>query len=761
MPWTNEQSSIIEHETGHAKVSAVAGSGKTATLVERVARLLENGVHPFRILIVMFNASARDSFEKRLSLRLESSRVMVPEVKTFHSLGKKICGELESSGHIPPRRLETNELTETQMARQALENLGGGYTEKDEVESFMEFINLVKSDVISADDKFPEIEDIAGDTMPDYFIEAFEEFEDIREGKRVRFFSDLIRDPVLRMMEDEMLGRCMGGKYDHILVDEYQDINEVQQLMISTLAGTSASVMVVGDVDQCIYEWRGAKPDYIRTLFDADFEDATNYSLSYTFRYGHKVSLLANHLISENQGRDNKLCLSHDSTPATDIALASTEFGYDVVIDEIKDWVAKGGCYSDVGVLVRLYGMSIPIELALLRAQIPYRLEGNYSVFFRKEARMLIGYLRLAGGVLRDKSLEGPSAHDFVTAMLTTPSLGLSDRVIDRLTALVVDAGDSAEDAIASVLRFEGEQDWKSRKLIKKGRVFDEVEKRGPTAKADDVIEFVIKELRLFDAMKRQSLRAETGQDKIAICQSLQEFVGGKTVYEAISELESLMVQESVVANDKDSNVVEITSIHKAKGLEWPLVILPGMKEGSFPSSTAIGNMPRIEAERRLCYVGMTRTMNKLLVLHPEDTDLSNFTENGMKGPRLESAPPIASRFLYESNFNFSRSLGECIEKKSGATEAVDIETGNEYIEALGLSIEIGKRPTPKLTGGLVCGPKTPCRAESGMRVFHQQFGEGTVQGVMPRAKTFNIDVNFDRAGKRLIVAHMAVLEQV
>ncbi len=762
MAWTSEQDAIIGHETGHAKVSAVAGSGKTATLVERVARLLESGVSPFRVLIVMFNTSARDSFEGRLAERLNESRIILPEVKTFHSLGRKISQEMESAGHIPPRKLEANDYFASKMAKSALERLGGGMIDRDEVESFMEFIDLVKSDVISADDKFPEVEDIAGDVMPDHFIEAFDEFEDIRNSARVRFFSDLIRDPVLKMMDDEMLCKCMGGKYDHILVDEYQDINEVQQLMISMLAGDSASVMVVGDVDQCIYEWRGAKPDYIRTLFDADFPDAVNYSLSYTFRYGHKVSLLANHLISMNSGRDNKLCLSHETTPATDVDLISTEFGYEAVVDEINDWIAEGGRYSDVGILVRLYGMSIPVELALLRAKIPYRLDGNQSVFFRNESKMLMGYLRLANGTLGEKTLEGPSRYDLIESILSVPSLPLPDGVAEKVSTLIIESGLTAEEAVDSVLADQGEQDWRSRKLLKKAKVFDQVAKRGPSAHASSVLEFVIKELKLFDAMKRQSLRAETGQDKIAICNSFQEFVSGKTVEEAVAEFENLMTQDAVIKQDKESNVVQITSIHKAKGLEWPLVIMPGMKEGAFPTATAIGNSQRLEAERRLCYVGMTRAKEKLLVMHAEDTELVKYIENRMQGPRLDGAPPIASRFIYEANFSLSRALGSAITTGASASpvDGVDIETGIEYAKAIGADVDLVRRPTPKMTGGIVCGPKTPCRAEQGMRVIHQQFGTGTVRKVMPRASTFNIDVDFDRVGKRLIVAHQAILEQ-
>ena len=273
MKYTEEQRKIIEHKSGHAKVMAVAGSGKTTTMIERIIHLIKEGQDPRRILVLMFNASASEEFSIRLKKRANEEGVTsLPEVRTFHAMALKLCKFLESKGIIKPAQLETKDWVFTSMADAALSpHLKSNKSKKEAQEDFYQFIDLVNSDIQTPREKLAEMPDITGIKMPDYFAEAYDKFEEARRDRGIRFFSDLIKDPIFHIFNNEEDRRYIENIYDHIILDEYQDINEVQQRMTVYIAGSRAEVMAVGEADQCIYEWRGAKPEYIVSLFEYDF----------------------------------------------------------------------------------------------------------------------------------------------------------------------------------------------------------------------------------------------------------------------------------------------------------------------------------------------------------------------------------------------------------------------------------------------------------------------------------------------------------
>ena len=760
MNWTEEQQAIINHGPGHAKVSAVAGSGKSATLVERVARLLTGGVDPAKLQVVMFNASASSSFNHRLRSRLSGSGIGIPEVRTFHSIGMRLCESLARYGCLPNWRLETQDWKESRMATEAIEAVIQEKPAQEDIESFLDFIGLVKSDIISADDKFPEATEITGKPMPDYFVEAYARFEELRALAGIRFFSDLIHDPVMKLLSDDVLASKIGNRLDHLLVDEYQDINEVQQALITIIAGDRASVMVVGDSDQCVYEWRGARPEYLESLFDADFEDATNYRLSYTFRYGHRVSLLANHVISMNERLDEKLCLSHESTGDTLISMLPDKGNANAAVDALKGWVDQGRSLSEVAILVRLYGMSVPLELALLKERIPYQLDGRSNVFKRREAQMLLGYIRIAAGCLQLPSPDGSSPMDYMQAMLGQPSIGVNKKSLENLADILLTRLGEAEDAVDAMIIRERAPAWMARKLRTRARLLDKASQFGLDGKASELMGLVRKSLSLEESLLRESIREETGRDKIEVCNSMIEFFGERSVAEVMNELDELMSESAANSYEGKPSAVTITSIHKAKGLEWPLVIVPGLREGSLPVKHADEDGPRLEAERRLCYVAFTRAREHLLLLHPEDTDLQWHSSFGIQGPSPGSRP-IASRFLYEANFQVSDDLGSILAGKAGGqVNAVSNRISQLYVERLGVQIEVNSAKAPPRVGGPICGPATPFRGAKNMRVTHDQFGSGLITEVIPRAGTHAIRVDFDRGGSRIIIAHQSVLSE-
>ena len=365
--YTSEQESVILSGEGHGRVAAVAGSGKTTTLVTRIIGLLLQGANPERVLILMFNKKAQEDFEKRLAYQCKKFGFeTVPKVQTFHSYGMTLCNAMMEEAVLPEMRFIFKEYEKDNLAKAELKKTAEivakqAPTGREAVKEFIEFIDLVKTDLVSPETVFERERMRSG---LKHFIPAYKNFEKARKAKKVRFFSDYIRDPVKQLLKDDEARRLFSDRYDHIIVDEYQDINEVQQAMVKIIAGQRANVMVVGDADQCIYEWRGARPQYITELFEQDFNPCETYKLSYTFRNGHAISLAANSLIEHNVNRFDQFCLSGEATPQTQLKTHVARSGLHSSI--INNWTQRGGELSQVAILVRLYSMAADVEFDLL-----------------------------------------------------------------------------------------------------------------------------------------------------------------------------------------------------------------------------------------------------------------------------------------------------------------------------------------------------------------------------------------------------------
>ena len=757
MNLTDEQLRIINHSGGHARVSAVAGSGKTTTMVARVGQLLQRGVHANLIMVLMFNKSARDSFASTMHNRLSASAAQLPEVRTFHSLGMRLVNSFTRRRALPSYALVTEEYVQERLARQVAnevyrkEQENEGWLAGDEIEEFLAFIDQVKSTVAGAAEVFKKL-----NLSPrySYFIRAFELFEQIRKERKIRFYADLIHEPLMAMLSDEELAAWVTDRVEHIIVDEYQDINEAQQQLLKILAGGRAKVMVVGDVDQCIYEWRGARPEYITTRFQIDFPKPQDYLLSYTFRYGHQLSLAANHLISGNRRRDQKICLSHEGNEKTVISCLQEQKNHPAV-SILADWRAKGRSLRDAVVLVRLFAQSVPVELALLEAGIPYRLEGNAQVFDCPEVLALTGCLKLALGILEEDDQQ--SLEQTFTAMLSQPHLGIKR---EDMAILVHSIAENPQSAVALL------RNWKSSELppfIRKR--FEETADNwlwlaGCTSsgRADILLKQIVNKFKLYDFYHNFSARSATAENRVKTCQALIDFAGvkGLTVRQLLSQIKEFQS----TGDQSAAETLLITSVHRSKGLEWPLVILPGLEEGAFPFyRDRESGLADMEDERRLFYVAMTRAIEQLVCIHPVDAELKRCMAKycgKIPGPTVR-----ASRFLYEANPGLSVSLGEMLSQdvRGGALAADDTTVAKQYLKSIGSTIQLDEEAKEKQA------PNKPPRKileineiAEGLLVWHQAFGVGTVLEVKDRRQG-RLKVLFEDHGEMILLASYAKLQ--
>lgn len=745
MQLTEEQRRIVHHSGGHARVSAVAGSGKTTTMVARIGQLLSQGVAAGQLLVLMFNRSARESFAESMAKHLAGLGRPLPEVRTFHSLGLRLVNSFTRRGALPAFRLVTDDATLERLARQVVNEVyrqhHEGWPPAEELEEFLAYLDRVKATVAPAEQVWASLE-LPGRYA--YFVPAFTLFEQIRRESNIRFYADLIHEPLLAMQADAALAAWVADRVEHIIVDEYQDINEAQQQLLKILAGKRARVMAVGDVDQCIYEWRGARPEFITSRFQEDFPEPADYQLSYTFRYGHQLSLAANHLIANNSKRDRKFCLSHPSTASTEVRclaepdkLAALTQGTapagHPLLGVLADWQERGRTLGEAAVLVRLFAQSVPVELALLEAGIPYRLEGNSQVFDCPEVLALTGYLQLVLGTLADE--EEPVRLVVIGAMLGQPHVGLKREERELLAAAIADAPGSAAELLTA---WSGSDlpPFVRKKLAEAADTWRLLARLPEAGGAAALLQRIVATLQLYDFYHSFSARTVTAENRVKTCQAFINFAASQRL--SARELLARMARLRAGARQPGGDALLITSVHRAKGLEWPLVILPGLAEGSFPfHREQPGKTAEMEDERRLFYVAMTRAIEQVVFIHPADTGLKRCLA---VGSTRSPASPLASRFLYEANAGLSARLGRRLSAGEGddgrAIEGEELAVAGEYLKRTGREVRLSARQaSPAVLPAAQEAPRLlqPDEMKAGLRVVHPVFGAGTITAIMDR----------------------------
>ena len=650
MPQTPEQTAVANHQDSHAVVSAVAGSGKTETMINRIGVLLSRGVDSRRILCLLFNKSARDDFARRLSSRYASSTV--PEVFTYHAFGLRLCnamadagliasGELDSSGRVI-HALARNAMALTNDANPDDEPLDLGF---ETVQEFLAVVDLLKNGLYNGSDLPAGVAKL--DRRSSH---AYKVYEELRTERNVRSFTDLVFDPVQCALVNDRAASFIANRYDHIIVDEFQDVNEAQMVLIRLVAGMRAKVMAVGDEDQCIYTWRGARPDYMTHRFAALFPETKRYSLPHTFRYGQDLADIANSVISNNINRVEKVCTP--ALPVSTVVALQLHNGScgPHVTTELQSWTRRGNRLADVAILVREYNNTIPIEIDLQRESIPYRLVGAPSFVERAESLAVRAYAQLAmpGGL---KSCPAEMLRPYIGALLSVPSLYLKRDEMEAIVSTAVsNPANLRQIGLNHFKRYsQGKRSFAIDRRLEAVDTWAWCQNAAPSAGAARFLADLYKRLNLFNAIRKQNQRPEVTKEKIRLLHNMILLAesGRHTIQSFVSYLDSIGQKHKDQIEADDS--VLLTSVHRSKGLEFPMVILPDLAEGLFPKIPAAEDpIHDIEDERRLFYVAITRAKHRLLMLAPFDAGL--VTSAMKKGGSL---PPLdqmkASRFLYES----------------------------------------------------------------------------------------------------------------
>lgn len=698
----------------HQLILAGAGSGKTRVLVHRVAWLIQSeGLSPANILAVTFTNKAANEMRSRIeSLLGGSSRSMW--IGTFHSLAHRLLRLHWREAGLPEGFQILDSDDQYRLVRRVL-----AFLDLDEdrwpVKQAQWFINGKKDEGLESH-HLPDYGDITTRTM----IKIYRAYEEACQRAGLIDFADLLlKSHKLFLNSAEILAHYQQ-RFRFILVDEFQDTNAVQYAWICLLAGVDSHVMIVGDDDQSIYGWRGAKVENIQR-FCKDFPDARTTRLEQNYRSTGVILKAANALISHNSGRlgKNLWTTGEDGKPITVYAGFNDLDEARYIVNRVQEWQRAGNPLRDIAILYRSNAQSRVLEEALIQFGIAYRIYGGLRFFERAEIKDALAYLRLIANRNDDAAFE---------RVVNTPTRGIGDKTIVALRQHAQQHQVSLWQAGEVLLQQNAFPARAAHALTYFIQLINSLEEDTKQLALHEQTEHVIHNSGLIEHHRK-----EKGEKGLARIENLEELVNAArqfdlagTIEEGMSPLTAFLANSALEAGEGQASdfedCVQLMTLHSAKGLEFPVVFLSGCEEGLFPHYMSAEDPVRLEEERRLCYVGMTRAMQRLYLTYAETRRLH--------GKEVFHRP---SRFLKEIPAEFF----EEVRLKAKVTRPQTTSFSNTSRISSGES-----------EGGL----------RIGQRVNHHQFGEGIVLQYEGRGEHARIQVRFEKAGTKWLIASFVTL---
>ncbi|WP_396589093.1 ATP-dependent helicase [Bermanella sp. R86510] len=738
--FTPQQQAVIEHDSGHAKVVAVAGAGKTTTLAHFILNKLNSGQNPKRLLVIMYNKSAQVDFVKKLSH--VGTLTSKPQVRTFHALGLRIYYRLIDMGCLPafvgdPLSQAEQEFQLWRLMQQCAPSQRSQeilQERKKWVDPMMSFVEQVKSCMEPPAQVFKQM------ALPDhcrFFVKTYEAFEQWRLQNRRITYADMLYDPCMLFSKRSDIAQGFANHMDWILVDEYQDINAIQQFLLQTLAGQRANVMVIGDPDQTIYEYRGSSSEYMVRLFDEQFPQTKQYSLTTSFRYGHEVALLASSFIKQNQQRIDTLCLAHDSNPDTHVKIHTCIDEIDNMLAVIKQASDQYGA-ENVAILYRLWGMSAPLELALLQQGIAYDMPSHHWVLDRTELQNFMFLFELCSGDFMQRDVT--SQYRMLLQFLVMPALKIKRAVLDDIAKYIAQQLSLSENTLKSVLGSLPTSElsqWQQRQL--EDRLMFLHLTQDKRLLGYQLVNRYVREVDFYKGLSDGAFSKQQADDRIATVQGFLRFMAKVDLPASQVHQHFLALKERKKAQQQKG--VCISSIHRAKGLEWPVVIIPSVQQNYYPyqSEGELQQSASVESERRLFYVAMTRARAQLHIFCPshehQEKQVSEFIE-------LIAMPSLIELKRAQQTGQPSYSLPKRVQ-----------QTAQSYAQHAGWKIEIAsiKPEKPSLSKTQAASSELVTSGGS-QRVKHSRFGNG----VVVKQTSKHLHIRFEDGNTRVLDQQIA-----
>ena len=741
---------------GPVLLLAGAGSGKTRVLTHRIAYLIEEkNVNPYNILAITFTNKAAAEMRERVD-RLLGMDAGGAWIMTFHAACVRILRRyIERIGYSNSFTIYDTD-DQKSIIRQILKKL--------DLDTKLYKDRAVLTDISRAKDKLKGPDEMELEAGANYHrkkvAEVYREYQRQLKANNALDFDDIICRTV------ELFGSCpdvldyYGERFRYIMVDEYQDTNMAQFKLISLLAARFRNLCVVGDDDQSIYKFRGAN---VRNILDFEsvFPEAKVIKLEQNYRSTQNILDAANAVIKNNEGRKDKSLWTDQGAGdklTYNVYNTAYEEAYGIVSD-IKKRAAEGNNYNEFAILYRTNAQSRVLEEKFVELGVPYRIYGAVNFYARKEIKDILAYL---------KTIDNARDEVAVRRIINVPKRGIGAATIEKAAAYAEDNDLSFYAAAANGSKIPGLAKATIGKLDNFCTLISAFRAKAMQMSIKELISDIVESIRY-----EEYLADDDEPDEIADRMSnINELISKAAAYEENTDMPTLsgfLEEVALVADidnmDENNNVVSLMTLHSAKGLEFPVVYLAGMEDGNFPSYMAITSDDKsdLEEERRLCYVGITRARQRLV--------LSMAKQRMVRGEMMLCKQ---SRFISEIPPQLLSESGQGIRKPVAFSDDKGIKAAeNAMREALPWNRPAAKKnsavwnkPAVSMADIRKGAPKVAASLDElgyavGDRVKHVKFGDGTVQNIVSGGRDLEVTVQFDTAGVKKMFASFAKLVKI
>lgn len=738
------QQLAVDTTEGPLLILAGAGSGKTTVLVNRVEHIISSHLAtPWQVLAITFTNKAAGELRERLvsAIGEEANDIWA---YTFHSCCSRILRRFgEKIGY-------TNHFTiyDTDDSRRVMKQCQKQLGIEDKLinhKSILAEISRAKDSLISPEEYKQTAQN---DFRKSKIAECYELYQAQLKKSDAMDFDDIIFNTVKLLEENEDVRNLYQTQFKYVMVDEYQDTNHAQYVLTSLLADKYKNICVVGDDDQSIYRFRGATIENILS-FENHYKGAKVIRLEENYRSTQNILDGANAVISHNKNRKGKTLFtrsgSGDKIVYKTVMSESEESQY--IIDEIVKNVNNGMKYSDHAILYRMNAQSRNLEVMLTKSGISHRIIGGHRFFDRKEIKDIVSYLAV---------INNPSDNVRLQRIINVPKRAIGDTMFANVLEIGAGLGMSAFEVCERADEFQKTSRSASKLMnfTKMIRDFQECIENGMGL--NDLLQEVLDVTKYLDYLQEEP---ETYEDRV---NNIKELSSMFIKYEEESEdanlsefLEDVALISDIDSYNEDEDAVVLMTLHSAKGLEFPIVFIPGMEEGIFPGNQSMFSEEDLEEERRLAYVGITRAKKKLYLISSQQRMLYGQTSRNMPSRFLREIP---SSVIDDQSVVARRSTGFTTPRTAYANASRN-ELGHSSHNKIG-SYTQSSSSAHKFGQAGNAAQKNNIDFKVGDTVCHKSFGTGTVLTITPMGGDMLLEVAFDKAGTKKMMANYARLEK-
>ncbi len=731
---------------GPCLVIAGAGSGKTKVLTHKIAYLIEEkGLHPWDILAITFTNKAANEMKDRIEALIgEGIRDMW--VGTFHSICVRILRRFIDRIGFDTSFIIFDTSDQRTLVKNCLKDL--------QIDDKLFTDRSVLSEISNAKNAMLEPKQytkMANDYRKEKIATVYELYQKRLKENNAIDFDDIINYTIKIFMQNDDVLDYYSNKFKYVLVDEYQDTNKAQFTLISMLAANHGNITVVGDNDQGIYSFRGADISNILN-FEKDFPSTKVIKLEQNYRCTGNILKVANSVISNNEVKYKKsLWTQNEDGNLPKVYLADNEYDEaSYVVSEIghlrREEYYK---YSDFAILYRMNTQSRAIEDILRRENIPYKIVGGLKFYERKEIKDTIAYLRL---------IQNPADNLSFRRIVNEPKRGIGKTSLDQIEQIANEQGLSMYEILK-----DADQYGLNRVFMKSRDFINQIEElRKTELPISELIKTTLKKTGYISALEAEKTieaenRLENLDEFLTVAIEFEEESADATLSEF---LEGITLSSDIDNMEETEDSVTLMTLHSAKGLEFPAIFLVGMEEGIFPGYKSISEPKEMEEERRLCYVGVTRAKENLFITFAKQRTIFGSTSYNIVSRFVKEMPPELldgyeqalqektkmsiddTNYKYGSNYK-SNVKSHPISSKQPVSAGFAFRTADSFLNSLN-----NKKTNVDLS-----------QYKAGLKVYHKKFGEGVINSVEPEGEDLKVDINFEKAGHKRLMAKYANLE--